>query len=352
MRAAMKVLDMPIVSIARLSELHRQSDAKQTHPSRGPVHLVTQFSRTDAAMHANSYISTNAKRRFLRSAVESVTRIVQVSIVGLASLSMASSNLADGGEVQPIERLGRWSGVGWGDGYHACEKSPERIGADLPPRSYHATFGDRATPACGTVLSHRTNRQATYYDRFDAANQASCDASSCDAPSCDAVGYDHPASTDGFSEYHFESSGDAEDDVPMPIAPSVLERKAAPEMPADPSAVQSTLVRPRPIRPQLSSRISAPRAVTEIPVSYQLSSFPQPISLGQDPETTKPIAAKPIAAEPIAAEPRPRPTRLPVVVRRIEKVETVAADQPKIRMVRLTSGSESGAMVKRNPFFQ
>ncbi len=37
------------------------------------------------------------------------------------------------GEGRPLQRLGRCLGVGWGDGYHACDSSGCRPGADLPP---------------------------------------------------------------------------------------------------------------------------------------------------------------------------------------------------------------------------
>ena len=37
---------------------------------------------------------------------------------------------------QAVDRLGRYCGVGWGDGYHACQSSGARPLANLPPRSY------------------------------------------------------------------------------------------------------------------------------------------------------------------------------------------------------------------------
>ncbi|GEM_PF-4419824 len=39
---------------------------------------------------------------------------------------------------EPLQRLGRAMGVGWGDGYHACSRDSRSPVADLPPRSYAA----------------------------------------------------------------------------------------------------------------------------------------------------------------------------------------------------------------------
>ena len=59
---------------------------------------------------------------------------------------------------QPLERTGRFFGMGYSDGYHACYGSGFRPGADLPPRSSHAS----QKPASGYGN--------TYYDRFDNHN--------------------------------------------------------------------------------------------------------------------------------------------------------------------------------------
>ncbi len=39
---------------------------------------------------------------------------------------------------EPLTRMGRTLGLGWGDGYHACDRDCRLPTADLPPRSYAA----------------------------------------------------------------------------------------------------------------------------------------------------------------------------------------------------------------------
>lgn len=68
------------------------------------------------------------------------------------------------------DRFGRLVGVGWGDGYHACESSGLRIGADLPPRSY-AHRRDHRHPRLARAAAGLGRTTATFYDRFDAARR-------------------------------------------------------------------------------------------------------------------------------------------------------------------------------------
>ena len=105
---------------------------------------------------------------------------------------------------QHIDRTGRYFGYGYGDGYHGCYGSGFRPGADLPPKSSHAT--------------RRRNRWQgnTYYDRFD--NQRlveTCDGS-CDhhidqptiqyqASSYQALGHQRS----GYQASGYEASGTA-----------------------------------------------------------------------------------------------------------------------------------------------
>jgi len=50
---------------------------------------------------------------------------------------------------EAIDRLGRFCGFGWGDGYHACQSSGTRPLANLPPR----TFADRQQPVAHELLN-------------------------------------------------------------------------------------------------------------------------------------------------------------------------------------------------------
>ncbi|TWU51960.1 hypothetical protein [Rubripirellula reticaptiva] len=140
--------------------------------------------------------------RMLRS------RVASLATIGFGlGISMASAICLDANaeEYHPIERAGRWSGIGWGDGYHACKSSGVGICSDLPPRSYSATFGDQTSR--GNAHAHganRSDRYPTFYDRFDAGqivecnsvgcattlcDSAGCDSVRCDSNGCDAVGY-------------------------------------------------------------------------------------------------------------------------------------------------------------------
>lgn len=96
-----------------------------------------------------------------------------------------------------VERVGRFCGCSWGDGYHACHSSGMRPMANLPPRSYQArtgNLGDKVmgcracqSPSCqGTCQASSlatgelrdgfsrlrptmlpSARRPTFYDRFD-----------------------------------------------------------------------------------------------------------------------------------------------------------------------------------------
>ena len=96
-----------------------------------------------------------------------------------------------------VERVGRFCGCSWGDGYHTCHSSGMRPMANLPPRSYPARTGNLAdkvmgcrncqSPNCqGTCQPNPlhtsgtrdgfstlrptllpTTRRPTFYDRFD-----------------------------------------------------------------------------------------------------------------------------------------------------------------------------------------
>ncbi|QEG41616.1 hypothetical protein [Roseimaritima ulvae] len=58
--------------------------------------------------------------------------------------------------LEPLNRFGRAIGVGWGDGYHACDREHRLPTADLPPRSYAAQHA--LHPRYGQ--SHRQHWQA------------------------------------------------------------------------------------------------------------------------------------------------------------------------------------------------
>lgn len=95
---------------------------------------------------------------------------------------LAHATAASADHPRPVERLGRWSGYGWGDGYHACESSGLRLAADLPPSAFASRLG-HGKNKCGHQGCSGCGK--TFYDRFDAANAATCDHASCDGFDCD-----------------------------------------------------------------------------------------------------------------------------------------------------------------------
>ncbi|MEM8671214.1 MAG: hypothetical protein AAGG48_27075 [Planctomycetota bacterium] len=122
-----------------------------------------------------------------------------------------------------VQRLGRLSGFGWGDGYHASQSSGTRPWADLPPRL--PAPKRHGLPMPGKMAGQMGS---TFYDHFDAGarvhptfqspfhsfngsggacdtktcdtktcDTAPCDTAPCDAPSCDTAPFDAPAFDSG-----------------------------------------------------------------------------------------------------------------------------------------------------------
>ncbi|MDA8744136.1 hypothetical protein N9N28_05840 [Rubripirellula amarantea] len=82
----------------------------------------------------------------------------------LAALCFSSGNyvsaegLIVGIGKEPIDRTGRYLGIGWGDGYHACDGSGARPCSDLPPVSSRA------------IRRRNHLKSMTFYDKFDESN--------------------------------------------------------------------------------------------------------------------------------------------------------------------------------------
>ena len=107
--------------------------------------------------------------------------IISSALVGAASSTDTHAR-------EPIQRLGRNFGFGWGDGYHACADSGLRVGADLPPRSFADAHGARLHHQHPfTAMGHQHG--STFYDRFDSDGANCCDSA------CDAMAKDLPART-------------------------------------------------------------------------------------------------------------------------------------------------------------
>lgn len=197
----------------------------------------------------------------------------------------ATTGSAD--QPRPIERLGRWSGYGWSDGYHGCESSGLRLAADLPPRSFAATYGHREkscdTGKCNAAGCDRCG--ATFYDRFDAANAgvrhgSGCDPVGCDAVGCDTVGCDAV----GCDATSHDSAGHS----------LLMSSDETRTLPSDVST-------PRPLRMASSRQGHRTANTIAIPVNVRFSETP-------DAATFRPLNPEPA---PVAKR---RPTRLPLVV--------------------------------------
>ena len=72
----------------------------------------------------------------------------------LFSVACASASDCSADSPSSLQRLGRWMGFGWGDGYHACADGGVRPGADLPPKDYPEEMSRTSKCSrgdCGTV---------------------------------------------------------------------------------------------------------------------------------------------------------------------------------------------------------
>lgn len=89
-----------------------------------------------------------------------------------AACTLFSSQLTRGGE--SFDRLGRWMGLGWSDGYHACGSDCYRLGENLPPLSYSSEHS----------LSVVSQRHLLPGPSF-ASKLAYCDDANCDSSTVD-----------------------------------------------------------------------------------------------------------------------------------------------------------------------
>ncbi|MEM6778509.1 MAG: hypothetical protein AAF670_12695 [Planctomycetota bacterium] len=129
-------------------------------------------------------------RHLLRHAMTELTSsigsLARIGAIVVGSQLQVATVVA--GFPELTDRVGRFCGYGWGDGYHACRSSGARPLANLPPRSYSARTGNFADrwfgcpqePACGvpSCWSHvdfnagiGISTGQTFYDRFDALAQ-------------------------------------------------------------------------------------------------------------------------------------------------------------------------------------
>lgn len=281
------------------------------------------------------------------------------------------ASVASADHPRPVERFGRWSGSGWGDGYHACESSGLRIAADLPPRTFSSTFGHSAKQ-CGNKACGQggcSGCRTTFYDRFDAANAAMCDQTSCDGVGCDGV-Y-------GFQATHGESlltaTGDHSAVVPTPPELNempVSEAHSTSGVTSTPSRIasnqpsptsQQTLVLPVNVQPSRTPDATSFHLLDRGTVTT-LAASRVPTMTTVEKKEAKLSATLPDASSPsVTNAVERRPTRLPSVdVATRPVANQTQAPQPSAPMpVKVGSQSSSGydsmgdfgqPAVKLNPF--
>ncbi|NND96874.1 MAG: hypothetical protein HKN47_06040, partial [Pirellulaceae bacterium] len=142
----------------------------------------------------------------LRTKKKKTPRCLLAVLAAVTVVSQAGNTLA----IEPLQRIGRTYGFGWGDGYHACQKSKMGPMADRPPRSYADLYGERSSTALGHgILADGPLRQRVFapasasmnadhgrrgvnrasfslYDRFDASAMTRSGGINCDcAGPCD-----------------------------------------------------------------------------------------------------------------------------------------------------------------------
>lgn len=161
-----------------------------------------------------------------------------------------------------IDRAGRLVGAGWGDGYHACESSGIRWGADLPPRSY-SQRGSDSNPLHRVKALHRA--ATTFYDRFDAA-RGHQDACRCDDYACDSPGIFIDGSqviqTPAGAPVPVLAPATAPATTPIPLSQSVTEPPTA--------AVNATAAQPTPHSPEITPEFTSETAA-DLPVEMRNS---------------------------------------------------------------------------------
>ncbi|TWU48829.1 hypothetical protein Poly51_47330 [Rubripirellula tenax] len=309
--------------------------------------------------------------------------------LGLGSQSLTNATAA-ADQPAPVERLGRWSGYGWSDGYHACAGSGVRLGADLPPKSYADTRGaNQGGMSRGKLDGHGHMQGTTFYDRFDTARGCDagtgCDAYGCDAGGCNHFGHDpvgdNQAPYLARADVHQIQSTMPEPastytrvDVPPHLDPysmdSPLDGFSSPIRSLDQPVVSfETIQLPKdqrsPIRPTEAPKHIRPEALEtasvsiELPVTFQNSSLPSSLaitSLDRKTPSDSDIAAAPHSTDQPAAsqasvtpsEPS-RPTRLPRVESgQQSRVATRLSDDST--NVEGVQGAVETSSVRNNPF--
>ncbi len=251
-------------------------------------------------------------------------RTLLTSMLATVAATACAGTLVAGG-LEPMNRLGRTLGHGWGDGYHARESSGPRPGADLPPRSHSKRFDGQ--PMHGQFCAHRT--ASNYYNHIDAGQMGranhmglfgcghhGCDASSCDgcdgmkhtpvdygrsltyvsrqrgtsrrgcdSPTCDAPGCDGQYCGAAFSSIQHHGAG-------MTMPPPYM-MQSIPRPTSLPPV--STVPTPAYIQPPRRSSNQQPSKLPNTTPSAQPNPGPLPVQIPSPGQSVSPTPSQPIA---------------------------------------------------------
>ena len=125
------------------------------------------------------------------SASKCIKRFLVV-VVAVANLGIDYAVFA--GKPEPVQRVGRFFGAGWGDGYHACETSGFRPAANLPPKSYYQRYGHSGClsklggggATCSSAFGNLYGSVSGYGTKH-CSHGGACDQPHCDSPGCDSA---------------------------------------------------------------------------------------------------------------------------------------------------------------------
>ncbi|KLU02593.1 hypothetical protein RISK_005659 [Rhodopirellula islandica] len=127
---------------------------------------MTWFSKPTDTPAPSAHEATAA--RPTAPAARRVNRLLRrrwISAVALGGIMLSAgpglTGTSSAGFPEMVERVGRFCGASWGDGYHACHSSGMRPMANLPPRSYPARTGNLGDKVMGCKTCQSPSCQGT-----------------------------------------------------------------------------------------------------------------------------------------------------------------------------------------------
>ena len=132
-------------------------------------------------------------RRFPKPSSNSLSGSLRQAL-GAMLLFASSGTVAEATDlISPVDQVGRYFGVCFGDGYHACNANRRTPVADLPiqrdtPRKHGHRFGGACRSGQCSISTEVLECNAPYL--LGLARSKSCDEPDCDALGCDSVGCD------------------------------------------------------------------------------------------------------------------------------------------------------------------